>query len=284
MTARPDGRPPGAAPGATGARPRERRTEHGLRIRVEDRVAWLTMDRPERMNALSRGLIADLIAALDGFENDDDVWVVVLTGAGDRAFSAGIDLKEQREDDVAGSGFPHPMKGTTRNVYEVVQDFGKPVIGALNGAAMGGGCEIAFACDIRIAADTARIGLPESKRGMGATFGAQLAVRLLPPALAYELLYTGEPMDAVQAARWGLVNRVVPAAELHEQVSAFAQVLVRRAPLTLRRYRAMIRQGRDLPLSAALRLDTGPDPYASEDRVEGIASFLEKREPVWRAR
>jgi enoyl-CoA hydratase len=264
--------------------PGERQTEHGLRTRVEDRVAWLTLDRPERMNALSRGLIADLVETFDRLETDDDVWVVVLTGSGRRAFSAGVDLKEQRAGDLAGQGFRHPMKGTSRNVFEVVLDFGKPVIAAINGWAMGGGCELALACDLRLAAETAHLGLPESKRGMGATFGAQLLPRLVPAAIAYEMLYTGEPVTAQQAERWGLVNRCVPPEELLEQAAALARVLVERAPLTLRRYRAVVRQGRDLPLSAALRLDSGPDPYSSADRVEGIAAFLENRPPVWRAR
>jgi enoyl-CoA hydratase len=263
---------------------RERQTEHGLRTRVEDRVAWLTLDRPERMNALSRGLIADLVEAFDRLEVDDDVWVVVLTGSGERAFSAGVDLKEQHVGDLEGQGFRHPMKGTSRNVFEVVLDFGKPVIAAINGWAMGGGCELALACDLRLAAETAHLGLPESKRGMGATFGAQLLPRLVPAAIAYEMLYTGEPVTAQQAERWGLVNRCVPPEELLEQASALARVLVERAPLTLRRYRAVVRQGRDLPLSAALRLDSGPDPYSSADRVEGVAAFLENRPPVWRAR
>jgi enoyl-CoA hydratase len=166
----------------------------------------------------------------------------------------------------------------------VVLDFGKPVIAAINGWAMGGGCELALACDLRLAAETAHLGLPESKRGMGATFGAQLLPRLVPAAIAYEMLYTGEAVTAQQAERWGLVNRCVPSEELLEQASALARVLVERAPLTLRRYRAVIRQGRDLPLAAALRLDSGPDPYSSADRVEGVAAFVENRPPVWQAR
>ena len=130
----------------------DRRTEHGLRLTVDDRVAWLTLDRPERMNALSRRLIADLVEAFDRME-DDDVWVVVLTGAGERAFSAGVDLKEQRESDVSGQDFRHPMRGTSRDLFEVVLDFGRPVIAALNGWTVGGGCERALACDLRPAAD-----------------------------------------------------------------------------------------------------------------------------------
>jgi enoyl-CoA hydratase len=259
-------------------------TANGLRIDVVDRVALVVLDRPERLNALSAGLQADIISAFDRFEEDDDVWAVLLTGAGDRAFSAGVDLKEINAGDGESRPPTLPMRGTGRNVFETVLECGKPVVAALNGVAVGGGCELALACDVRFAAEGVRLGLPEAKRGMGANFGCQVLPRLVPRGIAYEMLYGGEFLTAEEAQRWGLVNRVVPRGRLLDESMAFCRQIVANAPLTVRRYKAMIGKGADLPLAAALRLNVGPNPYRSEDRAEGVAAFLEKRPPVWRAR
>lgn len=260
------------------------RTDNGLSVEIVDRVAHVTLDRPERLNAISVGLMTDLVKAFDSFSNDDDVWAVLITGTGERAFCAGIDLKELNEGDQTLRLANMPMGGPERNLFETILECQKPVVAALNGVAAGAGCEIALACDVRLAADHVRIGLPEAKRGMGANFGSQLLPRLIPRGIAYEMLYTGEFMSVDDARKWGLINRVVPAASLADEAKQFCASIVSNAPLTIRRYKAMIGRGAELPLASALRLHAGPNPYTSADRAEGVAAFVEKRAPQWQAR
>lgn len=260
------------------------RTESGLSVKVSDRVARVTLDRPERLNAISRGLMSDLVEAFDTFSYDDDVWAVLVSGAGERAFSAGIDLKELNEEDQSQRLATMPMGGPQRNMFETILECQKPVVAALNGIAVGAGCEIALACDVRLAAEHALIGLPEAKRGMGANFGCQMLPRLVPRGVAYEMLYTGEPITAAEAHHWGLVNRLVTAGSLGDEAENLCASIVANAPLTVRRYKAMIGKGGELPLAAALRLNAGPNPYTSQDRAEGVAAFVEKRAPRWLAR
>jgi enoyl-CoA hydratase len=248
----------------------------GIVYEQRERVAYVTLDRPERLNALGADMTEALIAHFDAIDRDPDVWAVLLGAAGDRAFCSGVDLKE-----VNAGEFVRPMKGPGRNVFETVYECGKPVVAALNGWALGAGFELALACDLRIAADRARLGMPEARRGMGGNFGAQLLARALPPARAYELLYLGDDIGADQALDWGLVNRVVPGAELDVEAERLVRVLVANAPLSTQRYKAVISLGRDLPLATALRLDPRPDPYESADRAEGVAAFVEHRTPRW---
>jgi enoyl-CoA hydratase len=253
-------------------------------VEVREHVAYVTINRPERRNALSLAVTRALVGAFSEAEQDPDVWAVVLTGAGDRAFCAGADLKEFDEMARAGHQIPVPMTGSQRNLYETVLETYKPTIAVLNGPAVAGGCELALACDLRIAADHAVLGMPEAKLGMGANFATVLLPRLVPRPIALHMLYTGDPIGADEALRWGLVNKVVPREELAEESETLVRSIVANAPLTLRRYKEMVTKGWEMPVSAALRLNVGPNPYLTEDREEGIRAYLEKRAPQWKGR
>ena len=251
---------------------------------VTDHVAYITINRPERRNALNISATTELVRRFCAAGEDPDVWAVLLTGAGDKAFCAGGDLKEFDELARNGARFPMPMTGPERNLFEVVLETYKPVIAAVNGPVLAGGCELALACDLRIAADHATLGMPEAKRGMGANYATVLLPRLIPRAIALEMLYTGEPLAPEEALRWGLFNKVVPRESLRAESEKFVRGIVANAPLTLRRYKEMTTKGWELSVHAALRLNVGPNPYLSEDREEGIRAFVEKREPRWSGR
>ena len=259
------------------------RRESGLITETRGHVRVLTLDRPERRNALSTALQADLVEELLDCATDIDVRAVVLTGNGP-AFCAGFDLKEIREADRQGTSFRPPMSRPGRNLFEVLTETYVPVIAALGGHAVAGGFELALACDIRIAAPGISLGLPEARIGMGANYGSVVLPKEIPTGIALEMLFTGEYVTSEDAARWGLVNRVVPADQVLPEALALADRIAANAPLSVRRMKETAVKGRDLPLATALRLDVGPNPYLSEDRKEGIAAHLGKRPPHWSGR
>ncbi|MGY1822194.1 enoyl-CoA hydratase/isomerase family protein [Geodermatophilus sp. SYSU D00079] len=259
------------------------RRESGLVVEDRGHVRVLTLDRPERRNALSSAVQADLVEELLRCGEDDGVRAVVLTGNGP-AFCAGFDLKEIREGDRRGERFRPPMDRPTRSLFEVVTETPIPVVAAINGAAVAGGFELALACDLRVAAPGVPMGLPEAKIGMGANFGSVVLPKRIPMGIALELLYTGEYVTSEVAERWGLVNRLVPAEEVLPTALRLAEAIAANAPISIRRMKETAVKSLELPLWQALRLDVGPNPYLSEDRKEGIAAHLEKRPPRWTGR
>lgn len=247
-------------------------------------VRQLTINRPERANALSTSLNQLLRDAFIEAGEDPEVRAIVLTARGSKAFSAGADLKEIAASDARGEPFRPPMVRADRTVYEVVYQTYKPSIAALNGVALGGGLELALACDIRLAVPHALMGFPEAKVGMGAPFGSVVLSRHLPLSVALTMLYTGDPIDAATAERWGLVNRVVAPEQLLDSALALGARIAANAPLSVRRMKETALKTLDLPVAVGLRLDVGPNPYLSEDRKEGTRAFAEGRPPNFEGR
>jgi enoyl-CoA hydratase len=247
------------------------------------RVAIVTINREDKRNALNVAVRMDLIAALDAFRADSDVRVVVITGAGQKAFIAGADINEfaQRtplEQRQAMSG---------RIVFEEVADLPKPTIAMINGFALGGGCELALACDIRIAATSARLGQPEVKLGIiPGGGGTQRLTRLVGSGQAYRLIYSGEPIGAEEALRIGLVDIVVDDAQLREHTMQLAKTIAAHSPIALHLAKNAVRAAQEALLSAGLRYERELfiTAFSSEDKREGIAAFLEKRPPEFRGR
>lgn len=262
-----------------------------VRREKRDHILTVTINRPESMNALHPPASREMAAIWDEFEADEDAWVAIVTGAGDRAFSAGMDLRWRAAANAAGEpqttsasqakgGFGGLTNPAERQLW-------KPIIAAVNGYALGGGCELALACDIIIAADTARFGLPEPTRGILAGAGGMHRLpRAIPLKIAMGYMLTGKHMTAQEAAGWGLVNEVVPAAELMSTAVRWAREIMECAPLAVRATKQAALLGLDMPLGDAMntRFPEQERALASQDAKEGPQAFAEKRKPVWTGR
>jgi E-phenylitaconyl-CoA hydratase len=248
-------------------------------ISITDHVATVTLNRPEVMNAIHRQMEAELADCWRRLEADGAVRAIVVTGAGDKAFSAGADLKATPapEASYAAQAFG---AGDDSLIANPATD--KPVICAINGYALGGGLELALACDIRLAAPHARLGLPEVKVGtMPGAGGTQRLPRMVGASDAMLMLLTGDWIDAAEALRLGLVSRIVPADTLLEEARALAARIAANAPLSVRAIKRVVRDGQALPLGEAIRLERLAWGLLrdTEDRMEGRRAFGEKRAP-----
>jgi E-phenylitaconyl-CoA hydratase len=247
-----------------------------VECRKEGRIAHIVINRPEAMNALNAEVFRGLRDAMEDFRDNANLWVAILTGAGDRAFSAGADIKGL----VSGSA-----KGDFASVRP--DNIWKPFIAAINGYCLGGGCELALMCDIRIASENAQFGQPEVNNGFMPAMGGTVRLpRFLPRSFAAEMLLTGNRISAQEALRVGLVSHVVPNEKLMDTAQSIANTIITRGPLGVRAVKESIVRGYDMTLDEALALEKAlsADLRTTEDFIEGANAFSEKRPPHYKGK
>ena len=251
---------------------------------VADRIATITINRPDKLNALNDAVMAEIDSAFAKAKADADVGVVILTGAGDKAFVAGADIGELAKQTVTG-GKAKSLRGQA--VLANIENLGKPVIAMINGYAFGGGLELALACHLRTLAAETKIGLPEVGLSIIPGYGGtQRLPRIVGRGRALEMILTGAPISPDTALQFGLVNRVVPAAELEESTHALAKQMLKNGPLALAMATESVLRGTEVSLEEGLRIECDLFGIISstEDMREGLNAFLEKRKPDYKGR
>jgi enoyl-CoA hydratase len=254
-----------------------------LLVERRGRVAVITINRPQKLNALNIQTRAEGAAALEELREDESVRVVVITGAGEKAFVAGADISEFE----GRTAVSQRDVMTARSLFTAVDTFPKPVIAMINGFCLGGGCELALSCDIRVASETARFGQPEINLGIiPGGGGTQRLTRLVGEGKAMELILTGDMIDAQHAYNLGLVNLVVPAADLEAKTMELANRIAEKSPVALRMAKEAVKTAARANLDEGLRreIDLFALTFSSEDKDEGVRAFLEKRKPDFKGR
>ena len=252
-----------------------------ITVSTEDGIAVVTLNRPDVLNALNQATMDELVSALEGFEREGSVRCIVLTGAG-RAFAAGADIKE-----MAGASAPEMLAGYRFQQWERIRKVTTPLIAAVNGFALGGGCELAMLCDMIVAAETAQFGQPEINLGiMPGAGGTQRLTRAIGKARAMEMVLTGRPISARQAEACGLVSRVVPAETVLDEAKRLAKEIAAKGAVAVRLAKEAVLKAFDTHLEGGLDYERKCFYllFATEDRSEGIAAFLEKRRPAFKGR
>lgn len=253
-----------------------------ITLEKEDNLAILTINRPKVLNALNGETLKELDEAVEQIASDSEVRVVIITGAGEKAFVAGADIAfMQNLTPLEARQFSR----LGQRVFSKIENLPQPVIAAINGFALGGGCELAMACDIRIASENAKLGQPEVNLGIIAGFGGtQRLPRLVNPGLAKEILFTADMYDAEAAHRIGLVNHVVPATELMNFCKHMARRIAARGPIAVRLSKEAVNEGLEMDLEKAIahEADLFAVSFATEDRSEGISAFLSKKKPEFK--
>lgn len=255
-----------------------------VQLKKEIPLGWIIINRPDKLNALNAETISELYSAFLSFREDAEVRAVILTGSGEKAFVAGADISELDGLDQT-SGKDYALEG--QELTKLIENYRKPVIAAINGFALGGGTEIALSCHVRIAAENARMGQPEVKLGLIPGFGGtQRLTRLIGKGKAMELVLSGRMIDAQEALSIGLVNRVVPSADLVAVCEALAQEMMDNAPLALEYSIKAINEGLDrtLPEGLLLEAELFGDACSTEDSKEGTTAFLGKRKPSFQGK
>ncbi len=258
--------------------------EENILLEVEHGIATVTINRPKKLNALNAETITQLFQIFKKLKSDTEVKVIIITGSGEKAFVAGADIEEIRDhDDISGRIFA--LRG--QRVFRFIEKMDKPVIAAINGFALGGGCELAMACHLRIASENAKFGQPEINLGLIPGYGGtQRLPRIIGSARALYLLLTGEMVDAQKALELGLVNEVVPQENLLKRAREIAETLAAKAPIAREYILKAVTEGIEMNLDAGLNLEAElfGNICGTEDMKEGTTAFLEKRAPKFKGK
>jgi enoyl-CoA hydratase len=255
-----------------------------LLVEKEDGIATISINRPKVLNALNDQVFRELKQVFEMMEDDDEVRVAVITGAGDKAFVAGADIGQMSTHTFLQA---RDLAYQSYKAQQVIAHFSKPTIAAVNGFAFGGGCEVAMCCDIRIASEKASFGQPEINLGIiPGGGGTQRLPRLVGMGIAKELVYTGKPIDAKRAYEIGLVNKVVPHEELMNEVKKMAKAIMAKSPVTLKFAKTAMDLGIETDLETGLLIERElfAECFATEDMQEGLNAFLEKRKPDFKGK